>query len=304
MKEPMRVYLRLGTIHHVSYPFFGGDEAAKLDTLKKLLCDDAFDAVEVGRFADPTVRDRAIAMIRTSAVSAVAYGGQGLTLSTGLNVNHLDAVERRRAVDVLKAGIDEAYEFGAQHFAFLAGRYERSTMEASFAALVESTYELCAYAAARGDMTVEIEVFDFDLDKKSLIGPADRVLRLAQEVSPSCPNFSVQVDSSHFPQIRETDEESILPVRPWVRHVHIGNTVVRDPSLPAYGDMHPRFGFPGSENGAPELARTLRVLLDAGILNERDRPILSFEVKPQLGEDPDLVLANAKRTLNEAWLLA
>lgn len=304
MKEPMRAYLRLGTIHHVSYPYAGGDEAAKLDTLKKLLCDDAFDAIELGHFADPGVRRKAIDMIRCAAVDAVAYGGQGLTLSAGLNVNHLDEGERRKAVAALKAGIDEAYEFGARHFAFLAGRYEQSTMEASFAALVESTRELCAYAAARGDMTVEIEVFDFDLDKKSLIGPADRVLRLAEAVAPECPNFAVQVDSSHFPQIRETDEESILPVRPWIRHVHIGNAVVRDPSLPAYGDMHPRFGFPGSENGAPELARTLRVLLDSGFLNERDRPILSFEVKPQPGEDPDLVLANAKRTLHEAWLLA
>ncbi|GAB1482239.1 hypothetical protein MASR2M78_10540 [Treponema sp.] len=68
--------------------------------------------------------------------------------------------------------------------------------------------------------------------------------------------------------------------------------------------MHPRFGFPDSEHDAPELAQTLRVLLDSGFLNEHDRPILSFEVKPQPGEDPDLVLANAKRTLNEAWLLA
>ncbi len=304
----MRAYLRLGTIHHVSYPYdpgaSGGDEAVKLETLKKLLTDGAFDAVEMGHFSDPAIRARAIDMIRTAGVDAVAFGGQGLTLGAGLNVNDLDPAERRRAVGALKAGIDEAYEFGARHFAFLAGRYEDATVEASLAALAESTRELCVYAAERGDMTVEIEVFDFDLDKKSLIGPASRAVRLAELVAPDHPNFAIQVDSSHFPQLRETPEESILPVRPWIRHAHIGNAVVRDPALPAYGDMHPRFGFPGSENGARELARTLRVLLDANILNEKDRPIVSFEVRPQPGEDPDLVLANAKRTLNEAWLLA
>jgi len=304
MKEPMRAYLRLGTIHHVSYPFAGGDESAKLETLKKLLTDEAFDAIEVGHFADPAVRAAAVDMIRTAAVDAVAFGGQGLTLSAGLSANDLDEAGRVRAVEALKAGIDEAYEFGARHFAFLAGRYEEETVDAAMSALAQSTRELCAYAARRGDMTVEIEVFDFDLDKKSLIGPADRARRLAETVGPRCPNFAVQVDSSHFPQLRETPEESILPVRPWIRHAHIGNAVVRDPSLPAYGDMHPRFAFPGSETGARELARTLRVLLDSKFLNETDRPIVSFEVKPQPGEDPDLVLANAKRTLNEAWLLA
>ena len=30
-------------------------------------------------------------------------------------------------------------------------------------------------------------------------------------------------------------------------------------------------------------------------------PILSFEVKPFGDEDPEIVIANAKRVLNEAW---
>jgi hypothetical protein len=43
------------------------------------------------------------------------------------------------------------------------------------------------------------------------------------------------------------------------------------------------------------------VLLQIGYLNEKDPPILSFEVKPFGDEDPELVIANAKRTLNLAW---
>jgi hypothetical protein len=83
----------------------------------------------------------------------------------------------------------------------------------------------------------------------------------------------------------------------------MGNAVMHDPSFPGYGDNHPRFGYPHGENDTRELADYLRVLLDCGFLNEKDRPILSFEVKPQPGEDPDLVLAGAKRTLMDAWRL-
>ena len=304
MKDALKAFMRVGTIHHVSYPFSGNDEALKLSSLKRLLTDDYFDAIEVGRFADPATRARAIAMIREAHIDRVAFGGQGITLGSGLNPNDLDPTKRRQAADALKAGIDEAYEFGASFFAFLAGRFEEATVEESFDALSETAAELCAYARERGSMGVEIEVFDYDIDKRSLIGPAPRVARLAESLSGRFGNFSVQIDSSHIPLLHESIEESILPVKRHIRHVHMGNAVMGDPSAPAYGDNHPRFGFPGGENDTEQLAAYLRALLEIGFLNETDRPIVSFEVKPQAGEDPDLVLAGAKRALNAAWLLA
>ena len=81
----------------------------------------------------------------------------------------------------------------------------------------------------------------------------------------------------------------------------MGNCVVKDPNLPAYGDAHPRFGFPNGENDVDELAEYLQVLMKIGFLNEANPPIVSFEVKPLEGEDPNIVVANAKRTLNLAW---
>ena len=101
--------------------------------------------------------------------------------------------------------------------------------------------------------------------------------------------------------LRETAEEAILPIRDYLVHAHMGNAVVSNPSLEAYGDAHPRFGFPNSENDVDELTEYLRVLLDIGFLNAENPPIVSFEVKPWGTEDPDLVIANAKRVLKEAW---
>jgi hypothetical protein len=73
--------------------------------------------------------------------------------------------------------------------------------------------------------------------------------------------------------------------------------------LPNYGDNHPGFGFPGGENDVPELIEYLRVLMDVGYLAKGNPMPLSFEVKPFGEEDPDMVIANAKRTLNQAWAL-
>jgi sugar phosphate isomerase/epimerase len=152
-------------------------------------------------------------------------------------------------------------------------------------------------------MSVNLEVFDYDIDKKSLIGPTELARRFAREVRKDHGNFGLLVDLSHIPMYYESAEQSILPIRDLIRHVHIGNTVIKDPSLTGYGDTHPRFGFDGGENDVRQVAEFLRVLLFAGVLRKDDPPFLSFEVKPWGVEDPEMVIANAKRTLTRAWAL-
>jgi sugar phosphate isomerase/epimerase len=232
----------------------------------------------------------------------VAYGAQPRLLTTGLNINDLDEEGRQKALANLKEGIDEAYEMDAVGFAFLSGKYEKATKEESYQALVNSTKEICSYVKSKGNMKVALEVFDYDVDKKSLIGPAPLALRFAKEIRAEHDHFGLMVDLSHIPLIHETIEESLLPVKDYIIHAHIGNCVVKNPDMPGYGDLHPRFGFPNGENDVDEVADYLRVLFQIGFLNEKNRPIVSFEIKPFGDEDPDVVIANAKRTLNEAWM--
>ncbi len=66
---------------------------------------------------------------------------------------------------------------------------------------------------------------------------------------------------------------------------------------------HPRFGIEGGENGVPELAAYLKAFIDVGFLNGCDQPFMSFEVKPLKDESSEVVIANAKRALKQAWAL-
>lgn len=300
MNEPMRKFFKPGLIHFMAYPSTIKGEGAIVETVKKIACDDYFSAIEVSWIKDPQARKEVRKIIETSHMT-LAYGAQPRLLTTGMNINHLDEVERLRAVETLKAGIDEAYELGAVGFAFLSGKYEEETKEKSYLSLIKSTSELCEYATSKGEMRIVLEVFDFDIDKKSLIGPAHLAKKFAEEITSKYDNFGLMTDLSHIPMLHETCEESILPIKDYLVHAHMGNTVIRDASFEAYGDMHPRFGFPNSENDVDELVEYLRVLMKIGFLNTVNPPILSFEVKPWGDEDSDLVIANAKRTLNEAW---
>src|SRR5215204_5151125 len=300
MNESLHKYMKVGLVHFMAYPTTIKGEGPILETIKKLCLDDYFTAIEITTINDKEERKKAKQMLETSHMT-IAYGAQPRLLTTGLNINDLNEEGRQKTLTNLKEGIDEAYEIGAIGFAFLSGKYEEAAKEESYQALVKSTKEICAYAKSKGSMKVALEVFDYDVDKKSLIGPAPLALRYAKEVREEHDHFGLMVDLSHIPLIHETIEESLLPVKDYIVHAHIGNCVVKNPDMPGYGDLHPRFGFPNGENDVDQVVDYLKVLLDIGFVNDKNPPIVSFEIKPFGDEDPDVVIANAKRVLNEAW---
>ena len=300
MNESMYKYFKPGIIHFMAYPSTIKGEGPILETIKKIACDDYFSAIEVTWIKDAEIRKQAKKILDTSHMK-VAYGAQPRLLTTGLNINDLDEEKRIKAVNILKEGIDEAYELGAVGLAFLSGKYDEETKERSYETLVRSTKEICAYAKSKGDLKIVHEIFDNDIAKKSLIGPVMLAKRYAEDIRIEFDDFGLMVDLSHIPLLGESCEEAILPIKDYLVHAHMGNAVVKASGFEAYGDEHPRFGFPNSENDVEELTDFLRVLLDIGYLNTKNPPILSFEVKPFGDEDPDVVITNAKRTLNEAW---
>lgn len=300
MNESLYKYMKVGLIHFMAYPSTMKGEGPIVETIKKIAIDDYFSAIEITTIKDKEERKKVKQMLETSHM-VIAYGAQPRLLSTGLNINDLDEEGRQKALTNLKEGIDEAYEMGASSFAFLSGKYEEDKKEQAYKALVTSTKEICSYAKSKGNLKIALEVFDYDVDKKSLIGPANLALRYAKEIREEHDHFGLMVDLSHIPLLHETIEESLLPVKDYIIHAHVGNCVVKTSAMPGYGDVHPRFGFPNGENDVEQVTDYLRLLLKIGYLNDKKPPILSFEVKPFGDEDPDIVIANAKRTLNEAW---
>ncbi len=80
--------------------------------------------------------------------------------------------------------------------------------------------------------------------------------------------------------------------------------MIADTDHAAYGDKHPRFDVSGGAVGTEEVRRFLEALIYAGYFKRNTpttMPVVSFEVRPAEGESPELVIANAKRTLAHAW---
>ncbi|QHQ59635.1 TIM barrel protein [Anaerocolumna sedimenticola] len=297
MKDSIHKYFQIGTIQWMSHP---PNQYPVLDSIKTICCDDFFDVLEVTQFKSDEERLAAKQMLEQAHMK-VCYGAQPRLLGTGLNPNNINENERIKAEKTLLEAVDEAEFLGAKAIAFLAGKWQEETKEQAYAQLLKTTRNVCDYAATKG-MSVNLEVFDFDMDKAALIGPAPYAARFAADVRTYCNNFGLLVDLSHFPTTYETSKFVVQTLRPYITHFHIGNAVVKK-GCPAYGDQHPRFGFPNSANDTPELLDFFRVLKEEGFLNAENPYVLSFEVKPWANEDGDLILVNSKRVINRAWAM-
>ncbi len=304
MRESWHSYFKPGIIHFMAYPATMKGDGPILETLEKIATDEFFTAVEVTWINDPQVRKDAAKLLSASQLE-VAFGAQPMFLTTKLDLNALDGQERAKAVAQLKKGIDQAQELGARRLAFLSGWDPGADKRAQATDLLaESVTEAAAYAKERG-LSLSMETFDREVDKKCLMGPNAECAAFAKRIRQAgFPDFGLTVDLSHFPIQYEKTRDALHTVKDYVVHAHMGNCVLKEGSG-AYGDSHPRFSLPEGENGVEELAEYLRGLFEIGFLaaGKKQLPIVSFEVKPLPGESSEIVIANAKRTLTLAWSL-
>lgn len=293
MNESIHKYFKVGTIQWMSYP-----NRDPIESLKAICKDDFFDAIELKGYGEKNTEAKALL---DQSHLKVCYGAQPRLLGPKLNPNDIDEEGRQKAEATLMEAIDEAEYLGAGGIAFLAGKWAPETKDQAYAQLLKTTRNLCDYAATK-NMMVELEVFDFDVDKAALIGPAPYAAKFAADMRTTHNNFGLLVDLSHFPTTYETSRFVVQTLRPYITHFHFGNAVVK-PGCDGYGDLHPRFGYPNSANDTPELVDYLRVLKEEGFFNAENPYVLSMEVTLRPGEDEDIVLANTKRVLNRSWAL-
>ena len=301
MTEPIQNYARIGIVHFMAYKACIGGEGPIVETLEKIAVDPYFQVVEVTHMKDATVRTQARDLLK-SAHMDVAFGAQPILLVNQLNINSPDTDHRNKAIDALKTGIDQAEELGAPGCALLSGADPGDdAREEGLNLLIDSLSQLCDYAGNKS-MDIVLETFDrLPFGKNCIIGPNALAVEVSNRLRRQYPNFGLMLDLSHFPLQGESTAYSLNIARDHIVHMHIGNCVMSNPDHPAYGDNHPRFGCEDGENDTPEVVEFLKELLNIGYLDPEKRPILSFEVSPMAGESTEVIVANAKRVLDEAW---
>ncbi len=298
-------YCKMSIVHFMAFPAAMRGEVPMVESISKIAGDPFFGGIEIGMIKDAQERARVKKVLETAHIG-VRYAAQSALTLNKLNLNSLDETERMRAVDQFMRSVDEAAEMGANRVGFLSGIDPgEADRPKALDALATSVKQVGSYARDKG-IELVLETFDYDIDKKCLIGPNPLAAEFCQRIRQDFPGFGLLCDLSHVPLQHETSAQALNALKGCLSHIHVGNCVL-DPKTPGYGDLHPRFGWPGGVNDVPQVAEFIRALFDTGYLSDgqAEKSWVGFEVKPQSPEESsEMVIAGAKRTWQEAWALA
>ncbi|HEY3398647.1 MAG TPA: TIM barrel protein [Armatimonadota bacterium] len=305
MIESWREQMHIGLVHPMAYPGVTNNEEL-FASLEEVCRDTFFDVLEV-KPTDSATHARIKAIADQAAVRLIV-AGQPPLLGGKLNLNNPDEAGRRAAIDCVKASLDAAYEMNARLCAVLSGPDPGEADRAQQVdLLVASLVECCQYAQAQARdyvVWVTLETFDYNIDKRCLVGPSALAREVARRVRESVDNFGLTIDLSHLPLLGESPADCVEQIGDYLIHVHAGNCAMQDPAHAAYGDVHPRFGMLGSENDVPQLKEFIETLIYSGYFKSdvpTEKPVFTFEVKPLPGESTQLILAGTARTFQRAW---
>lgn len=301
--------MQVGLVHFMMYPeaMAGNDDV--IESIERVAADPFFEVLEITKIKNPEIRQR-VRGVADMAHIDLGFGSQPGILMNKLNTAALDEAARQAAVAEIKANIDQAYEHGCKLLAMIDGLESwqgDENRERALDQVTKSLGEICAYAEQQAKdylLTISLETFDRSIEKKSLLGPTRDAVQVANRVKQKHKNFGLTIDLSHIPLLGETIRESLVGAKEHLIHAHVGNCQMRDPSLPSYGDKHPRFGAPHTENDSDALAEFLGTLMEIGYFQKAvptRRPVVTFEVRPLPGERQDILMANCRRVMEEAW---
>lgn len=300
MRQSLHDFMKVGIVHFMAYPLVETSEEY-LKSLSTIVNDDFFSAVEIKTPVNKEVAEEGRKLLESSGV-IVGYSAHPILIRNQANLHSLVEEERQYALSLMKGAIDEAYEMGAVNLALMSGKDPGPEYrEKAIAYFIEALQQMCQYAKSKGNLEILLEPFDDQTDFKCLIGPSHLAVEIAQEVRKVDPTFGLMVDLSHLPMLRETPRQALVATKDYLKHAHMGNCLIKNPADPLYGDKHPRFGYPGSEIDVAELVEYLRTLLNIGYLQEGKNRTVAFEIKPAPGESSEVIIAQAKRKLREAW---
>jgi len=294
-------YMYLGIVHGMIFPRAMENSKIYYETLKKIATDSYFATVEI--VSPPDTDFQRIRKILSRFSIAPTYAASPFTLEEKYDLGNPDDEVRKQAIKKVCEEIDKANSLGIKRVEITSGKEMKGTERAKgLEKLISSLREICEYAE-KEEMKTEIilETFDSDIEKKRMLGSSQDAVEVADKVSQDFNNFGILLDLSHIPLLGEEIEDSVRTLAKHLKHIHLGNCIVKDMAHPAYGDQHPPFGVRGSEIGVEEVRRFLAACFKSGYLGEEKKSYVSFEVKPLPGQLSEDVIENAKDTLEKAW---
>ncbi len=299
MQEPLSSYAKVGLAHFMLWPDCVVRDEVLAETLPLILDRTDIEVIDYCLPYDESLRESLARKVRDSGKEAcyIMFHFPFTMISLGSPARKDQGLSRL----VIQNQIDAAVASGADSIVTASGPdcgdADRPEWMCSFAGMLQW---FCAQSKPHG-ITVQLESFDRNFDRKFLAGPTSECVTLIESLAPGTDNLRLQLDTSHVRLMGESFEHAIRTAGKHLSRLHVANTVMGDKSSPFFGDRHPPLGYPGGEIDVPELTEILRLLLDAGRLNTDNRFPLVIEIQPYPGRSVNETIEDNMQRLHEAW---
>ena len=276
----------LGVNHMFLYP----DSIVQADvhtrTLGLLAQTDRVDALDCWVWADHAKEE--IEILRNSG-KYINYNIGDRFGETPVFPATTDPRERQYALDMLRRESDFAVACGAKKIIFGSGKDVPECREDALKRFVDFIAEWKTYIP--DDICLALEPTDRDVDKHFLLGSLEDTCWTVQALRDGgIADVGILLDMGHIPLMHETLASAAEKTKGYLRHIHMGNCIVKDPTNPMYGDKHPCWGAPGGEYDETDGAEYLRQLKKFGYFDTDGDKTLSFEMRTLTGMDEEQTL--------------
>ena len=135
-----------------------------------------------------------------------------------------------------------------------------------------------------------MEPIDYDVDKCFLLGRLEACCECVRKWQENGLNLGILLDMGHIPLLHETLQSAVEKTAPLLRHIHLGNCILKNPENPLYGDKHPGWGAIDGEYDESHGVEYIRQLYRAGYFHRGAPQTVSFEMRPLPGMDAEETL--------------
>ena len=315
MIYPWDKFLNLGIVTHtLALSDNNRFEEEVLEIVKFLAGDLFFNNLEISEIKQGRIREDVKEVIQMSHMDTI-FGAGSTIFAEELDLNSFNENTRMKAVKRVKGLVDMAYFFKSKKFAITSGFDVGISKRGEAKKILEdSIFNICQYLKEHSDrsggsMSVILETFDREYTHKLLIGPTSEAVEIVSNIRRDFSDIGLMLDLGHQPLIGEKMDYAVKQAHDYLKHVHIGNCVLKNKDDPRFGDTHPYLGYPGGENDVEEIAHFLETLKEnnyfdkANISKINELPTINFEIIRKPGDDVALLIANIKRVFAKAWEL-
>ena len=278
------------------YPDSMVNEKAHLESLKKLAATDLVDALDCWLWRGETAKEERTILLDSGKIINYNIGdrfGEDVAQPASR-----DKAERERAYDLMMREIGYALDLGSKKIIFGSGPdhpQDRAAAQERFAELI-----LRVAKQLPPDVELSFEPTDRDIQKFFLYGSLDETVDFIKLVRKNgFERIGLLLDMCNVPIIHETLESAIEKGGAVLNHVHLGNSVIKDPADPLYGDRHSAWNYKGGEYTEEDGVRFIHILGDIGYL-DKENATVSFEMRPYEGLSSEESLARFVSVFNRA----